>query len=335
MNHFEQLKTEMGELMRIAYTKKVPVSYTEKNLTIDDVEETLRGKFRELCEGTYGFQKNKYEIFALITSEIAEVLPKTVAKNIEIFADVKTYGQGDKPEFTLKLGKKGVKRFVTAVGLGGIYERVRLDKSKFTVNTKAFGGAVYIEFEQYLDGAFDFYELTQLLIDSIEQTIYGEIKKAFDNAVAGLPATQKDTGAGIVEASLTKLKVKAKAYGEKVVMICTETFASTIPTLTDGDKEDKRANGFVKRYNGMDVVVLENGVDEDGNLVFADDTAYIFSTGGTADEKIVKVAIEGDTIIKEVENSDDSMEFQAYQKLGVAVLSTEGLFTYVNTSLSA
>jgi hypothetical protein len=85
----------------------------------------------------------------------------------------------------------------------------------------------------------------------------------------------------------------------------------------------------------MDVVVLENGVDEDGNLVFADDTAYIFSTGGTADEKIVKVAIEGDTIIKEVENSDDSMEFQAYQKLGVAVLSTEGLFTYVNTSLSA
>jgi len=331
---FAKLKAEMGELMRIAYTKKIPTNYAEKDVTVEDVEDTLRSKFKELCEGTYGFQKNKYDIFALITSEIKEILPKTVAKNIEVFADVKTYGQGDKPEFPLKLGKKGVKRFVSAIGLGGIYKRVRLDNTKFTVTTKGFGGAVYIEFEQYLDGAFDFYELTRLLIDSIEQTIYGEIKKAFDAAIVSLPSTSKDTGAGIVEASLTKLKVKAKAFGEKVVMVCTETFASTVPALTDGDKEDKRANGFVKKYNGMDVVVLENGADEDGNIVFKDDTAYIFATGGSADEKIVKVAIEGDTIIKEVENSDSSMEFQAYQKLGVAVLSTEGLFTYVNSALT-
>lgn len=331
---FNKLENEIRELMPIAYSKKVPVSYTENNVSIEDVEATLRKKFKELCAGTYGYKENKYKIFQLITSEIAEILPKTVAKNIEAFADVKTYGQGSKPKFTLKLGKKGVKRFVTAVGLGGIYERVRLDKTEFTVNTKAFGGAVYIEFEQYLDGAFDFYELTQILIDSIEQTLYGEIKKAFDAAIATLPSTQKDSGAGIVETSLGKLKIKAKAFGEKVVLVCTETFAATLPTLTDGDKEDKRASGFVKKYNGMDVVILENGYDEDGNLVFADDTAYIFATGGSADEKIVKVGIEGDTIINEVTNSDASMEFQAYQKLGVAVLSTEGLFTYTNTSLS-
>ena len=73
------------------------------------------------------------------------------------------------------------------------------------------------------------------------------------------PAGQKDTGAGIVEASLSKLKVKAKAYGERIVMVCTETFASTIPALTDGDKEDKRSNGFIKKYIGMDVVILPNG----------------------------------------------------------------------------
>lgn len=331
---FTKLENEIKELMSIAYSKKVPTSYAEKDATIEDVEDTLRAKFRELCEGNYGYQQNKYKIFELITSEIADILPKKVAQNIEIFADVKNYGQGNKPKFTLKQGRKGVKRFITLVGLGGIYERVRLDKSTLEVTTKAYGGSAYIEFEQYLDKAFDFYELTQLLIDSIEQTIYEQIKLAFTTAVTGMPSAQKDTGAGIVEASLSKLKVKAKAYGERIVMVCTETFASTIPTLTDGDKEDKRANGFVKKYIGMDVVILPNGIDQDGNVVFADDTCYIFASGGTADEKIVKVALEGDTIIEEVKNSDGSMEFQPYQKLGVAVASTDGLFAYVNSALS-
>ena len=331
----EKLIREIKELMPIAYSKRIPVvsAYADNNVTIGEVEDTLRCKFKELAGDYYKYKENKYKVFALITEEIKETLPKDVRSAIEIFADVKNYKQADKGEFTLKLGKKNVKRFVTAIGLGGIYERTRLDKTRFTVPTKGFGGAVYIEFEQYLDGAFDFYELTQILVDSIQTTIYDEIKKAFDKAVVGLPISQKETGAGWVEPSIVELRTKAKQYGDKVVMVCTETFASTIPALTDGDKEDIRNGGMIKKALGMDIVVLPNGVNEDGELIFDDKRAYIFPTGGDASEKIVKVAIEGDTIIKEVENTDGSMEFQAYQKLGVAVLSTEALFVYENTSI--
>ena len=58
---FTKLETEIKELMRIAFSKKVP-SYAEKDATMEDVEDTLRAKFRELCEGNYGYQQNKYKI---------------------------------------------------------------------------------------------------------------------------------------------------------------------------------------------------------------------------------------------------------------------------------
>lgn len=332
----DKLMREIRELMPIAYSKRIPVvgAYANNGVTVDEVEDTLRAKFKELAgKNYYQLQENKYKIFALIAEEIAEKMPRDVRNAIEVFADVQQTKQGDKKEFTLKLGKKGVKRFVTAIGLGGIYERTRLDKSSFTVPTKGFGGAVYIEFEQYLDGAFDFYELTQNLIDSIQTTIYDEIQKAFDAAIATLPAGQTETFAGWDEGTIASLRTKAKQYGDKAVLLCTETFASTIPALTDGDKEDKRNSGIIKKALGMDIVVLPNGFDENGDIVFDDSTAYVFASGGDNAEKIVKVAIEGDTIIDEVKNSDSSMEFQAYQKLGVAVLSTEALFTYTNTNL--
>lgn len=332
----DKLIKEIKELMPIAYSKRIPLAgaYAQNGITLDEVEDTLRAKFKELAgDNYYKRQENKYKIFALIAEEVKEKMPRDVRAAIEFFADVQQTKQGDKKEFTLRLGKKNVKRFVTAIGLGGIYERTRLDRTRFTVPTKGFGGAVYIEFEQYLDGAFDFYELTQILIDSIQATIYDEIKKAFDKAVAGLPASQKETGAGWEEDAIVKLRTQAKQYGEKVVLVCTEAFASTIPTLTDGDKEDKRNTGIIKKALGMDIVVLPNGTNDEGDLIFDDSRAYIFPTGGDANEKIVKVAIEGDTIIDEVKNTDGSMEFQAYQKLGVAVLSTEALFVYESTAI--
>lgn len=330
----DKLEREIRELIPMAYNRTVPMvgAYAENGITINEVEDTLRAKFKELAGDYYSMKENKYKVFRLISEEIGETLPRDVRDAIEIFAEVKQTKQGDKPEFTLKLGKKNVKRFVTAVGLGGIYERTRLDKTRFTVDTRAIGGAVYIEFEQYLDGAFDFYELTQYLVDSIQQTIYDEIKKAFDKAIVGLPAEQIEQGAGWVEESIVQLRTQAKQYGDKVVLVCTESFASKIPTLTDGDKEDKRNTGMVKKALGMDIVVLPNGENDDGDTIFDDSKAFIFPTGGDANEKIVKVNIEGDTYIKEVERSDSSIEFQAYQKLGVAVLSTEAIFVYQDTS---
>jgi hypothetical protein len=61
--------------------------------------------------------------------------------------------------------------------------------------------------------------------------------------------------------------------------------------------------------------------------------AYIIPTG--ANEKPIKIALEGATAVREVENADWSREIQVYKKLGVAAVVTNNICAYVNSSLKA
>ena len=58
--------------------------------------------------------------------------------------------------------------------------------------------------------------------------------------------------------------------------------------------------------------------------------AWIIPTGA---EKPVKVAFEGQAIVREIENADMSREVQVYKKLGVCALITNNICVYRNTSL--
>ena len=96
-----------------------------------------------------------------------------------------------------------------------------------------------------------------------------------------------------------------------------------------------REQGYIGRYNGANVIVLPQSFEDANNSVkvFNPQYAFVIPSGGTADEKIVKVALEGQTVVKDVENADHSMEFQAYKKIGTAVLNTNHFGIYQNTAL--
>ena len=60
--------------------------------------------------------------------------------------------------------------------------------------------------------------------------------------------------------------------------------------------------------------------------------AWIIPTGA---EKPVKVAFEGSSAVREVENDDWSREIQTYKKMGVAVYHVNpGICVYKNSSLT-
>lgn len=329
------LYKETKQLAKIAYSGVVPRLgvYSEENITMSEIEDTLRANLKELTGGSYwDKRRNKEIVFQLISEAVGERIPRDVKDALGVFADVRHNPQGAKQVFNVRAGKRGVKRFVTAVGLGGIYKRVRLDTLSITLDPINIGGAVWIEFEQYLDGAFDFYDLAEYMVEQILISINYEVKKALDAAVEGLPAKQKESGAGFVEDSIVRLRQEAKKYGDQVALVCTETFASKIEPLTDQDKEDKRNTGMVKKALGMDIVVLPNGEDEDGNTIFEDNRAYIIPTGQNADDKFVKIALEGETVINETQGTDMSMNIGMYQKAAVGVITTDALFVYEDTT---
>ena len=55
--------------------------------------------------------------------------------------------------------------------------------------------------------------------------------------------------------------------------------------------------------------------------------------GGT-DSKPVKVAFEGNTIVDEFAHYDRSRDIQVYKKVGVVVMMTNNICSYVDTALA-
>lgn len=320
-------------------SSQVAYSFGEDKFSYADLNETLRNELRELA-GTYAlYRENKNTIFSLIEETIDDVLPKKVLEQYGQFAEIKTFAQGDKPVFTQKIttaAKKRAKQFITKVGLAGIYEVFKLDGKSYEVPTSAFGGAAQIGFEEFLDGRVDFADVLDIVMEGLDECVYIEIERALKGAVTNLQAANKTTQTSFVEAEMDKLISIADAYGAATIY-CTYEFAATmVPAegwVSDDMKNQKWNNGYLANYKGHRVIVLPQSYEDETNSKKVIDPAYawIIPTGGN--DKPVKVAFEGQAIVREIENADMSREVQVYKKLGVAAIITNNICVYVNTSL--
>ena len=323
-------------------------AFGDKKLTYEALDETFRNEMNELA-GTYAlYRENKNLIFNLIEVGLDEVLPQKVLQNYGQFADVKTYAQGDKPIFRVRISeyaKKRAKTFVTRVGLAGRYEVFKLDGYTLEVPTSAYGGAAQIGFEEFLDGHITMSDVYDLVLEGLDEAVYREIAKALVAMAedTAFNAHNKVSGAGFAEAEFDRLLATADAYGKSTIY-CTFEFAATIApqadsainwnAMSDGMKEERWNNGYFTRYKGHSVIVLPQSFEDADNAVKVIDPRYAWIIP-TGTEKPVKVAFEGQTAVREHENADWSREIQTYKKLGVAVYSYQpGICVYKNTALS-
>ena len=318
--------------------KNAPVAYSfgEKQYDYNALNETLREELKELA-GTYSlYRENKNTIFALIEETIDEILPKKVMEQYSMFAEVRTFAQGDRPVFNKKEGRRRAKQFVTRVGLAGIYEVFKLDKSSFEVPTSAFGGAAQIGFEEFLDGKVDFAEVTEIIMEGLDEVVYEEIAKALIGGINQLPQANKETHTGFDEAKMDKLIAVARAYGEPAIYCTYELAAKILPVsdwVSSEMKNERNAQGYISQYKGNRIVILPQSFTDETNAVKVIDPSYawIIPTGGN--DKPVKIAFEGQTIVDEYTNYDRSREIQVYKKLGVVAMMTNNICVYEDLSL--
>lgn len=318
------------------------LTFSEESFDCEAVNAALREQFNLLTDGYYNYQRNKVEIFELISETIDEVLPAKVLAQYEQFADVKTVAQGDKAIFTLRIteaARKRAKSFVTRVGLAGRYETMILEGRQLEVGTAAIGYAVRIGFEEFLDGRYSFADFTEVMLEGMNEYIYQEIAKALANAIEELPVANKYTGVGFDEGKMDELLAISDSYGNGTSTIyCTKEFASTMKPASadwasDAMKDTLFRNGFFTDYKGHPVVILQQSMVDTTNeeKVIDPSQAYILANVG---EKPVKVVFEGQTAVKTREDNDDwSTDLQTYKKFGVAVFSNPSICSYQNTSL--
>ena len=333
MNQLKALAKAAAEANRSAATC---YSVNGENLSVSAINDTLRDQFNEIA-GTYNlYRENKTKVYSLVETLLDDILPTKVLQRYADFAETQTFAQGTKPVFIRKTGKMRAKQFITKVGLAGRYEVFALGEKNFEVATSAIGGAAAIGFEEFLDGRVDWAELVNIVLEGMDELILREIAKALMASIEQLPAANRVSAAGFNEEGMDRLISVVSAYGTPVIY-CTREFAvKMVPKegwISDSMRDERWANGFLANYKGVRVVLLPQSFEDETNATKVIDPGYAWIMPTGSSEKPVKIAFEGSAHMREVENDDWSREMQVYQKVGVGVMFTNNMASYVDTAL--
>lgn len=335
----------------------------------NDVHEALNAEIHKIANDYNSYRRNKIELFEIMQEAYTEILPKQVEAFMGSFAEIKTVPNKQKAQFIVKRGRRRAKQFVTAVALSGVYESFRLDKDVFELGGRAIGGAAYIDFERYICGDEDIAESSDILLEGIQEAIYGEVQKALLKAVTmdEMPEKNKVVANGFDAKAMRDLCAVAGTYGNGgAIIYATPEFVAAMgpeaiglpmfvagaagsktwssnpagytgtgmatPIYNPRNIEEISQYGRIKTFNGNPIIEIpQSFTDETNEVTVANpSTAYIFPAGQT---KPVKIVFEGSTQVDEFKGRDRSFEVEAYTKVGVGIVTYYNWCTYVNTEL--
>lgn len=334
---------ELKDLALCAAKNEAP-----SNFSVENVNEALADGLRELAPSINQFMKNRYDIYDIIIEAVDEVVPKNVISGMSQFAEIQMVPQGQKAIFAVRnVGKNRAKKFLTQVGLSGVYETFRLDNRKFELAAHAVGGATTLDFERMLDGAEVMSDYVGILTEAMTEAVYKEVQKALRSALnaQGRPAANKVVSAGFDSDSMFKLAGVVRAYGNGAIILAPPEFIGAmgadaiVPVGTNyqgvyhpQDIDQIHNTGYINLFRGIPIVQLpQSYTDETNTTTYIDpQIAYVLPTGA---EKVVKVVFEGATQMYDWTNKDNSLEIDVYRKMGAAILTQHNWGIYQNTSI--
>ena len=333
---------ELKELARHAAHRTAPTEFSVAN-----VDAAIADEFKKMTSSINNFMRNRYDIYDIIIENADEIVPNKVMDAMGQFAEVVAIANGDKKVFKRGgLGRNRAKKFLTQVGLNGLYESFRLDHDTFTIGVKAIGGAVTVDFERMMDGTENLDEFMTILAEAQEDAIYVEVQAALMAAAESMPSTNKVVGDYNAD-DLQKLINVVKTYGGAATIFASPEFVSAMgadivaPGTTNvpgvyspKDIEDIAANGRVKMFRGTPIVELRQSFLDENNdkVMIHPQFAYVLPSGR---EKVVKVLLEGATQMYDHVNPDQSVEVHTYKKVGVGILAFNNWGIYKNDQINA
>lgn len=342
----EQLK----ELAKHAAHRTAPAEYS-----VESVDAAVCEGFKALTGSINDFLKNRYDIFSIIIENVDDVVPAKVIDALGAFAEVKTVEQGKKAMFRVSnIGKVRARKFLTQVGLSGVYETFRLDAGTFELGGHAVGGAITMDFERFLDGAETLADLMDVLTTGLTDAVFVEVQRALTNAISemtalGLTNNYYATN-GFAGDKMLKIISVVRSYGSNAIIFATPEFVAAmgpdaiVPTLMNSttnvaqglyhpqDIDAIHNTGYITLFRGTPIVQIPQSFADEKNQTryINPQFAYILPAGK---EKVVKVVLEGATQMWSETNKDQSIEINAYKKIGCAILHYNNWGIYQNTGI--
>jgi len=334
---------EIKELALHAARGTAPATFS-----VENVNEALVDELNQLAGSINQFMKNRYDIYEILIETADEIVPNRVIDALGPFAEIKVVEQGQKAMFKKKVGRNRAKKFLTQVGLSGVYETFRLDSTTFEIPAHAVGGAATIDFERMLDGAESIKDVMDIMTEGLVDSVFLEVQKALRGALnaTARPTVNKFSQNNFDGAEMMKLINVVRAYGQSAVIFAPPEFVAAMgpDAIVPGDTGVQgvyapqdiasiHEKGYVTMFRGTPIVQIpQSFVDENNQKTWIDPRlAYILPTGG---EKVVKVVLEGDTQVNDFKNRDNSMEIHVYKKMGAAILTHYNWAIYENTGIT-
>jgi hypothetical protein len=339
MATLEEIKT----LALYAAKGTAPANYSKES-----VNKALLDAMRELGGNINTFMKNRYDIYEILIQTADEIVPNNVRAALAPIADIRVIGQGQKAVFKVGINRSRAKKFLTQVGLSGVYETFRLDKKSYEIPATAVGGGATIDFERLLDGAETMADVMAVLTEGLTDAVFGEVQKALRAAStnASRPAANFHTDNTFSADEMVKLVNVVRGYGSDAVIFAPSEFVAAmgpdaiVPVGANyqgvyhpQDIDAIHNTGFINIFRGTPIVTIPQSFTDITNTTTQIDPqlAYILPTGG---EKVVKVVLEGQTQISDFTNRDNSMEIYAYKKMGAGILTHYNWAIYQNTGIT-
>ncbi len=310
-----------------------------KNTEIEVAE--AREALRELAKNPS--PNNRWEIAQIIAYTVEDIMNERV-NYLDLFADVKNVGIGEKAAFDIELD--GIQAFVQAKG--ATTQRSKVFSKSVTLDTEAVSARPYVNFVELASGKVNFDRVIEDAAYKMEMAMLEKIQNVLYAGFSGYSAPNYGAGSGVVKATLDSqiyafsrfgnvslvgdLEVVAKLAGQTGFQAATGTQQFSTNII-----DEQNMNGYIGKYIGANVVKMNNPF-KNGSLtetILNKGLLYIVPAG-RPEMRPLKVVMEGEIQPIEATNIDDrSFEIRLDKHFGAGLIfgSRAYMGVYEDTSL--
>lgn len=327
-------KNTISQLIYENVKGEIPTQFS--NLSKKDREDKIRGLILgELGLESYDkkeFRRALREKSAVVFNIVEELADQVLADGeyaksafYNQFCEVKNLALGDKNEFYVENNNK---LEVSELAPGNFaLKRRRVDRGQsFTLDMKVWGIKIYEELDRILSGRTDFAHLVNLILEAVDRHLSDLAESTFMSALKVLPSEMVYNGTYDKDEIIKVAQhVQAANNGVKPRIVGTEMAIAKLQGATDvavfssAMKDEVNQKGIMKMWNGYQCIPVAQG-HVIGSFEFTMPEDELFLLVG--DSKIVKVVLEGETMIKETkeyENSDNTQEYSLVYRANACV----------------
>jgi hypothetical protein len=314
----------MTDLQRLALDV-----YNGKSVMFNEVsgEDAIRNMLVEAVGGEFNFKnfrENKYRVFSIIEEALDSTLGVVITNQFDNLAEVRNVATGEQLSFVVE--DNSLFRVARIAGGTNDLRRQKLLNRRFNVDTDYFGVKIYAELEMFVAGKVDFAGMVNKVALSFANDLGTRIYEAIANSYSALNATYGVTGSLSDDALFDMVQhVEAKS-GQRAVIFGTKKALRKVSqtlNLSDGMKDKMNQVGYIDTVSGTDLFLLPQAHKIGTDEFMVDDNMLLVIP---QNEKIVKIVIEGESLMVETagagDRNDQQMEYQLQKKLGLGVMQS-------------